>query len=111
MKTDIDVLSDAIEIFRWGEGDEATGSKQNAKRSQRAGRLKIDRARQENNVRESSVLSKMLRGRDRFKREFAIRVSDGIKRDGFKGPITEGQERVFGICSYLVSRGGRSRGN
>ena len=95
-----------------GEGDEATGSKQNAKRSQWAGRLKVDRARQENDVRESSVLSKMLRGRDRFKREFAIRVpSERIKGDGFKGPTTEGQERVNEICSYLVSRDGRSGGN
>ena len=95
MKTDIDVLSDAIEIFRWGEGDEATGSKQNAKRSQRAGRLKINRARQENNVRESSVLSKVLGGRDRFKWVFAVRASfKRVKGDRFQSPITKGQERV-----------------
>ena len=52
MKTDIDVLGDAIEIIRWKESDEATSGEQNAKRSQRAGRLKINRTRQENDVRE-----------------------------------------------------------
>ena len=76
METDIDVLGGAIEAVRGG-GDEATGSKQNAKRSQWAGRLKVDRARQENDVRESSGLSKILRGRNRFKGEFAIRVLSG----------------------------------
>ena len=54
MKTDIDVLGDAIEVSRRGEGDEATGSKQNAKRSQRAGRLIVNRTGQENDVRETS---------------------------------------------------------
>ena len=92
------MLRDTIEMLGGGEGQEAASSKQDAKRSQRAGRLKIDRARQENNVRESSVFSKVLRGRDRFKRVFAVRASfKGVKGDGFQSPITENQERVFGV--------------
>ena len=96
METDIDVLGDAIEVFRRGESDEATGSKQNAKRSQRAGRLIIDRTRQENDIREPSVFSQVLRSRDRFKGMSAVRaLFMGVMRDGFKGPITESQERVL----------------
>ena len=53
LKTDIDMLGGAIEMVRRWEGDGATGSKQNAKRSQWAWRLIIDRTRQENNVGES----------------------------------------------------------
>ena len=54
MKTDIDVLSYVIKVLRRRESDEATGSKQNAKRSQRAGRLIVNRTGQENDVRETS---------------------------------------------------------
>ena len=53
LKTDVDMLGGAIEMVRRWEGDGATGNKQNAKRSQWTGRLIIDRARQENNVKES----------------------------------------------------------
>ena len=54
VKTDINVLSDAVKIIRRRESDEATGSKQHAKRRQRAGRLIINRTGQENDVREPS---------------------------------------------------------
>ena len=54
VKTDINVLSDVVKVFRRRESDEATGSKQNAKRSQRAGRLIVNRTGQENDVRETS---------------------------------------------------------
>jgi hypothetical protein len=98
MNTDIEVPSYAIEIVRWGKSDEATSGKQNAKRSQRAGRLKIERTRQKDNIREPSVLDEVLRSRDRFKRVFAVRASfKRVKGDGFKSPITESQERVFGV--------------
>ena len=98
MNTDIEVPSYAIEIVRWGESDEATSGKQNAKRSQRAGRLKIERTRQKDDIWEPSVLDEVLRSRDRFKWVFAVRASfKGVKGDGFQSPITEGQERVFGV--------------
>ena len=111
VKAEIDMFRNAIEIIRGGS-DEATGSKQNAKRSQKAGRLIVDRARQENNVGKISGLSKVPMGRNRFKGEFTIRVlSEGILRDGFKSPSTEGQKRVSGVYTVLASRAGRSRGN
>ena len=112
METDIDVLSGAIKIFRRREGDETTGGKQNAKRSQWAGRFKVDRTRQKNNFRESSDLSKVLRGGNRFKGEFAIDVASvGVKENGSKSPIAKGQERVYGVCAVLVNRAVRSRGS
>ena len=95
-----------------GKGDEATGGKQNAKRSQWAGRFKVDRARQENNVRESSDLSKVLRGGNCSKGEFAIDVASvGVKRNGFKSPIAKGLGRNSGIRSVLMKRAVRSRGS
>ena len=98
MNTDIEVPSYAIEIVRWVKSDEATSGKQNAKRSQRAGRLKIERTRQKDNIREPSVLGEVLRSRDRFKRVFAVRASfKKVKGDRFKGPTTKGQERVFRV--------------
>ena len=98
MNTDIEVPSYAIEIVRWGESDEATSGKQNAKRSQRAGRLKINRTRQKNDIWEPSVLGEVLRGRYRFKRVFAVRaLFKGVKGDRFQSPITESQEGVFGV--------------
>ncbi len=56
MESDINVLSDVVKVFGRRESDEATGSKQNAKRSQRAGRLIVNRTGQENDVRETSDL-------------------------------------------------------
>ena len=50
LETNINVFCSAIELVRrWGN-DRATGSKQDAKRSQWAGRLITDRARDKNNV-------------------------------------------------------------
>ena len=46
----VDMLSDAIQVTRRWENNRATGSKQNAKRSQRAGRLMANRARNKNNA-------------------------------------------------------------
>ena len=112
VKTEIDMLSNAIEVIRGREGDEATCSKQNAKRSQGAGRLIVDRARQENNVRKISGLSKVPMGRNRFKGEFTIRVlSERVQGDGFKSPSAEGQKRVNGVNFVLSSRAGRSGGS
>ena len=50
LEANVNVFSSAIEMVRRWEGDRATGSKQHAKRSQRAGRLITDRARDKNNV-------------------------------------------------------------
>ncbi len=81
-----------------GEGDEATSGEQNAKRSQRAGRLKINSTRQENDVREPSVFYEVLGGRDRNKGASAISASSKrVESDGSQGPIAEGQERVPGM--------------
>ena len=54
VKTDINVLSDVVKVFGRRESDEATGSKQHAKRSQRAGRLIINRTRQKSDFGEPS---------------------------------------------------------
>ena len=98
VKTDINVLSDVVKVFRRRESDEATGSKQNAKRSQRAGRLIINRTGQKSDIGEPSYFDKVIRGRDRVERMSAARASfEGVKGDGFQGPITEGQERVLGM--------------
>jgi len=112
IKSDINVLSYAVKVFRRRESDEATSSKQNTKRSQRAGRLIVNRTGQEDDVREASDFGKMLRGRDRVKRTSAIRVLfKRVKGDCFKGPITEGQDRVLEMKSYYVSGSVCSRGN
>jgi hypothetical protein len=112
MKTDVDMFGGTIKIVRRWEGDEATGSKQSAKRSQWAGRLIVNRTRQENDVGKSSDLDEAPRGRNRFKRDIAIRVLSGrLKRDGFESPSTEGQERVNRDYSVLVNPAGRSRGS
>ena len=112
LETDVDMLGGAIEMVRrWGS-DGATGSKQNAKRSQWAGRLEIDRTRQENNVGEPSYLGEVPRSRDRFKGGIAIRVLSGwLKRNGFESPSTEGQERIGGIGPVNHNPVWRSRGS
>jgi len=103
VNTDINVLGDAVKVIGRGKGDEATGSEQNAKRSQRAGRLKINGTRKENDVREPSIIEEVLRGRDRSKGPSEIRASfKRVKGDSFKSPITENQKRVLGMKSYLV---------
>ena len=50
LKSDIYVFRSAIKVVRRRESKRVTGSKQNAKRSQWAGRLITDRARYKNNV-------------------------------------------------------------
>ena len=50
LKANINVFGNAINVTRRWEKNRATSSKQNAKRSQRAGRLEANRAGDENNV-------------------------------------------------------------
>ena len=61
------MLRDTIEMLGGGKGQEAASSKQDAKRSQRAGRLNVDNSRQENNVRKIGNYSKALMGNQCFK--------------------------------------------
>ena len=50
LKANVNVFGDAIWVIRRWEDNRATGSKQNAQRSQRAGRLEANRAGNKNNV-------------------------------------------------------------
>ena len=110
-ETKINMLRDTIEMIRGG-AQEATSSKQNAKRRQRAGRLNVDGLRQENNVRKICGYSKALMGSDRFKRESVIHVlAKRIQRKGIENPNAESRERVSGVSIENPKGFRRSRGN
>ena len=87
------MLGNAVKVGRRRQRQRATSGKQNAKRSQWAGRFVLNITRDENNVREAGQNRELPRSRDHLVRETMIGVGRQ-GRDLRENPNAETKERI-----------------